>query len=104
MGTGMGVQREDEPTFTIVSISLAGDGDGYLLELFDSKVIEEAKKQRASRRERWDSMERIFEPGLFFPSGLPSQRVFIPVTNRQFMRLSPFVGMTVKVNVLPAGT
>ena len=95
--------ENDEPTFTIVSISYAGEGDRYLLELFDSKIIEAARKEKESRRARWDNFESTLEPEGIFPFSVQSHRVFLPVTNREFQMLAPFVGMKVRVNVLAVG-
>ena len=105
MGRGMGASapERDDQTFTIISVSFAGDGNGYLLELYDSKAIETMKKERANRRSRWDSMEHMLEPEGVFPFIVQGQRVFLPVTRGEFQRLAPYVGMIVKVSVTAVG-
>ncbi len=98
------MSESDEPNFTVVSISYAGDGDRYMLELFDSKVIDAAKKGRKSRRELWDIREHNLEREGMFPFILSTQRVFLPVTNGEFMRLAPFVGMRVRIAISVVGS
>jgi hypothetical protein len=93
----------DEPTFTIISISLSGDGDRYLLELYDTKLIEAAKRDRRSRGARWDSLEHALEHEGVFPFMPQTQRVFLPVTTNEFLKLAPFVGMVVRVSISPVG-
>ena len=93
----------DEQRFTIIGITFAGDGDKFQLELFDSKAIETMRNERKSRRARWDSVEHILDPDAIFPFTTQGQRVFVPITNREFQRLAPYVGMIVRLNVTAVG-
>ena len=88
-----------DQTYTVISISFDGGGDGYLLELYDSKAIETMRKERENRRARWDSVEHILEPEGIFPFIHQGQRVFLPVTKGEFRKLAPYVGMIVRVSV-----
>ena len=95
--------ESEDQTFTIISISFAGDGDRYLLELYDSRAIETLRKERENRRARWDSMEHILDQESVFPFIVQGQRVFLPVTKGEFQRLAPYVGMIVRVSVTAVG-